>query len=78
VPKTAAIVFLAMIKIIAIKLAKFLIAKSLKQGPMYLISIICMLLIACRIKQLFIVIEELKVELSRIVNKAISIARYPV
>jgi len=30
VPKTAVIVFLAMIKVIALKLVKFLIAKSLK------------------------------------------------
>jgi len=37
VPKTAVIVFLAMI--IAIKLVKFLIAKSLKLGHRYLISI---------------------------------------
>jgi len=47
--KTAVFIFLAMIKVIAIKLAKFLIAKSLKLGYMYLISIICMLLFACRI-----------------------------
>jgi len=32
VPKTAVIVFLEMIKVIAIKLAKFLIAESLKLG----------------------------------------------
>jgi len=43
VPKTVVIVILAM------KLGKFLIAKSLKLGNRYLISIICMLLIACRI-----------------------------
>jgi len=48
VPKTAVIVFLAMIKLIAIKLVKVLIAKSLKLGHRYLISIICMLLFACR------------------------------
>jgi len=34
VPKTAVIVFLAVIKVIAMKLAKFLIAKSLKLGHM--------------------------------------------
>jgi len=48
-PKTAVIVFLAMIKVIAMKLAKFLITKSLKLGHRYLISIICMLLFAYRI-----------------------------
>jgi len=35
----------------SMKLAKFLIAKSLKLGPKYLISVICMLLLACRIFQ---------------------------
>jgi len=44
VPKTAVIVFVAMIKVIAMKLVKFLIAKSLKLGYRYLISTICMLL----------------------------------
>jgi len=39
VPKTAVIVFLAMIKVIVIKLVKFLIAKSLKLGHRYLISV---------------------------------------
>jgi len=43
------IVFVAMIKVIAMKLVKFLIAKSLKLDPRYLISIICMLLFGCRI-----------------------------
>jgi len=41
--------FLAMIKVIAIKLVKFFIAKSLKLNHRYLISIMCMLLFACRI-----------------------------
>jgi len=36
--------FFAMIKVIAMKLVKFLIVKTLKLGHMYLISIICMLL----------------------------------
>jgi len=54
VPKTTVIVFviavkLAMIKVIAMKLAKLLITKSLKLGHRYLISIICMLVLACRI-----------------------------
>jgi len=49
VPKTAVIVFIAMIKVIAIKFVKFLIAKSLKLGHRCLISIICMLLFVCRI-----------------------------
>jgi len=51
VPKTAVIVFVAvaMIKIIAMKLAKILVAKSLKLDYRYLISVICMLLFACRI-----------------------------
>jgi len=49
VQKTAVIVFLAMIKLIAMKLVKFLIAKLLKLGHRYRISIICMLLLACRI-----------------------------
>jgi len=49
VPKTAVIVFVAMIKVIAMKLLKFLIAKSFKLGDRYLISTICMLLFACRI-----------------------------
>jgi len=40
VPKTAVIVFIAMIEVIAMKLAKFLIAKSLKLGHRYLISMI--------------------------------------
>jgi len=48
IPKRAVIVFLAMIKVIAIQLAK-LIAKSLKLGQRYLISIVCMLLFACKI-----------------------------
>jgi len=58
--KTAVIVFLAIIKVIAMKLAKFLIAKSFKLGHRCLISIICMLLFACRIflANNFIVIEE--------------------
>jgi len=43
------IVFLAMIKVIAIKLAKLLIAKLLKLGHAgILFRIICMLLFACR------------------------------
>jgi len=46
--KTAVFVYLAMIKVIAIKLAKFLIAKSLKLGHCYLISIICTVLLQCR------------------------------
>jgi len=37
-----------MIKVIAIKLAKFLISKLLKLNHIYLISIICMLLFACK------------------------------
>jgi len=41
VSKTAVIDFLAMIKVIAIKLAKFSIAKSLKLGQRYFISTIC-------------------------------------
>jgi len=41
--KTAVIVFLGMIKVIATKLMKFLIAKSLKLGHRYLIFIIFML-----------------------------------
>jgi len=49
VPKTAVIVFVAMIKVNAMKLVKFLIAKSLKLDYRYLISTICMLLFACRI-----------------------------
>jgi len=49
VPKTAVIVFVAMIKVIAMKLVKFLIAMSLKLDHRYFISIICMLLFACRI-----------------------------
>jgi len=49
VPKTAVIVFAAMIKVIAMKLVKFLFAKSLKLGHRYLISIIFMLLFECRI-----------------------------
>jgi len=51
VPKTAVIVFLAMIKVIAMKLVKFLIAKSLKLDHRYLI-----LLSACffsRVKKFF-------------------------
>jgi len=48
-PKTAVIGFLAMIKVIAIKLAKYLIAQSLKLGHRYLISIICTLFLGCRI-----------------------------
>jgi len=47
--KTAVIIFLVMIKVIAMKLAKFLIAKSLKLDHRYLISIIYMLLFTCRI-----------------------------
>jgi len=47
VPKTAVIVFVAMIKIIAMKLVKFLIAKSMKLDYRYLISIFCMLLFTC-------------------------------
>jgi len=47
--KTAMIDFLAMIKVIAMKLAKFWIAQSLKLGYRYLISIICMILLASRI-----------------------------
>jgi len=42
------IVFLAMIKVIALKLVKLLFAESLKLGHRYLISIICKLLFACR------------------------------
>jgi len=38
-----------MIKVIAMKLVKILIAKSLKLDHRYLITIICMLLFACRI-----------------------------
>jgi len=61
-----------MIKVIAIKLVKFFIAKSLKLDYRYLISIICMLLFTCRIFS--VAIEEdfrqWKVELSQIVNKA--------
>jgi len=38
-----------MIKVIAMKLVKILIAKSLKLDHRYLISIICMLLFAWRI-----------------------------
>jgi len=49
VPKLAVIVFLAMIKVIAMKPVKFLIAKSLKLGHRYIICIICMLLFAYRI-----------------------------
>jgi len=49
VPKTAVIVFLVKIKVLQMKLAKFLIAKSFKLGHRYPISIICMLLFACRI-----------------------------
>jgi len=44
VPNTAVIIFVVMIKVIAMKLAKSLIL-----GNRYLISIICMLLLACRI-----------------------------
>jgi len=74
------IVFLAMIKVIAVK---FLIAKSLKLGHRYLISVIYMLFLRVEsFQQIIIVIEEvfeeLKVKLSRIVNKAILIARHPV
>jgi len=59
VPKTAVVVFVAMIKVIAIKPAKFLIAKSLKLGRSYLISIICMLLLRVEsLQQTFIVIKE--------------------
>jgi len=43
----AVIFFITMIKVIVMKLAKFLIAKSLKLGHSYFISIICMLLLAC-------------------------------
>jgi len=49
VPKTTVIVFVAMIKVIAMKLVKFLVAKSLKLDNRYLISIICMLFFTCRI-----------------------------
>jgi len=49
VPKTAVIVFVAMIKVIAMNLVKFLIAKSLKLDYRYVTSIICMLLFTCRI-----------------------------
>jgi len=49
VPKTAVIVFVAMIKVTAMELVKFLIAKSLKLDYRYLFSIICMLVFACRI-----------------------------
>jgi len=49
VPKTTVIVFVAMFKVTAIKLVKFLIAKSLKLDYRYHISIICMLVFACRI-----------------------------
>jgi len=62
VSKTTVIVFLAMIKVIAMKLVKFLIAKSLK-------------LISSNYRSFF---EELKVELNRIVNKAILVAKHPV
>jgi len=47
--KTAVIVFLAIIKVIAMKFAKVLIAKSLKVDHRYLISIICMLLLTSKI-----------------------------
>jgi len=76
-PKTAVIVFVAMA---AIKLVKFLIAKSLKLNHRYLISIICVLLFACRIfSATIIVIEEdfWRIK-NRIVNKAILIGRHPV
>jgi len=57
------------------KIVKFLIAKSLKLGHRYLISIICMLLLGCRIfsaNNYSIVIEEVFLGIkSRIVNKAI-------
>jgi len=43
------IVFVVMIKVITIKLVTFLIAKSLKLNYRYLVSIICMLLLTCRI-----------------------------
>jgi len=80
--KTAVIVFVAMIKVIAMKLVKFLIVKSLKLDYRYLISTICMHIFACRIFSANNYsnwnFEEWKVELSQIVNKAILIARYPV
>jgi len=49
VPKTAEIVFVAMIKVTAMKLVKFLITKSLKLDYSHLIFIICTLLFTCRI-----------------------------
>jgi len=47
--KTAVIVFLAVIKVIATKFEKFWIAKSLKLEQRYFIFIIGMLLLACKI-----------------------------
>jgi len=60
VPKTAVIVFVAMIKVNAMKLVKLLNAKSLKLDHRYLIFIICMLLFACieSFQQTIIEIEE--------------------
>jgi len=48
-PETTVIVFLAMIKVIAMQFAEFFIAKSLNLEHRYIISIICMLLLACKI-----------------------------
>jgi len=76
VPKTAVIVFLTMIKVIATKLEKCLIAKSLKLGHRHLISIICMLLLACieSFQQAVIVLEEVFLRIkSRINNQIIEI-----
>jgi len=58
-PKTAVIVFLAMIKVIVMKLAKFLIAKSLKPSHRNLIQTICMLFLRVEsFQQTIIEIEE--------------------
>jgi len=62
VPKTAVIVFVARIKVIAMKLVKFLIAKSLKLGHRYLISLFllsaCFFLHAESFQQTIIAIEK--------------------
>jgi len=58
VPKMAVIVFLAMIKVIAIRLVKFLITKSLKLGHSYLLLSACFFLRVESFQQIIIVIEE--------------------